>query len=561
MKKNRINRKNSGGERLISNLRKTYAKNIVFITFLSVFASAFSLAFAYLTKYIVNSALNSESKLTVIFISATVCCLLLRIISRCFYNFYSEKLNAKISLDLRQKAFSALIKGDISGVEKFHSGEIMNRLTSDAAEIAADTTAIAPAAAGLIIQLCGTLALLFTIDYLFAVIFLAGSLLTAATVGLYRSKIKNYRKRTLDNEGRSRSYIQDNLSAVLTVKTYNAEEKTAEKSRFYSNELEKAVISRAKLSSTMNALYSFIGNAGLIFAIIWFGAGLMRGAADYGAATAVILLLLNVSQPINAISGVISAFYTRSVSAERLFELQNGEQNNTKKVELNDFNKICFDNVSFSYSTQNVLNGASFCIKKGDKIAFTGVSGAGKTTVFKLLSGVYKPSGGNVVIYSDENASEKTFAPDKISGLFAFVPQGNFLMSGTVRENLTFFADTAPSDEEIKSALEISCANFVFDMQGGLERELKERGGGLSEGQIQRLAIARALLTNRKIILFDEATSALDEATEKRLMQNLCALKNKTCIFVSHRKTALEQFSEVYEITSNGQIERKEINS
>lgn len=552
-------RKNSGGERLISKLRKTYAKNIVFITILSVAASAFSLAFAYLTKFIVNSALNSERKLTVIFISATICCLLLRIISRCLYTFYAEKLNAEMSLSLRQKIFSSFITGDISGIEKFHSGEIMTRLTSDSAEIAADTTAIAPSVSSLCIQLFGTLALLFTIDYRFAFIFLAGSLLTAATVGLYRSKIKNYRKRTLENEGRSRSYMQDNLSAILTVKTFNAEEKTAKKSRFYSNELKNSIIKRAKLSSSMNALYSFIGNAGLIFAIIWFGSGLIE-ATDYGSSTAVILLLLNVSQPINAISGVISAFYTRSVCAERLCELQVAEDKKSEKIIVNDFYKICFDNVDFSYSDNHVLKSASFCIERGDKIALTGASGTGKTTIFKLLSGVYKPSAGNISIYTDEKTPEKVFSPDQIAGLFAFVPQGNFLMSGTIRENLTFFADVMPGEEEIKKALKTACAEFVYDMSDGLDRELKERGGGLSEGQIQRLAVARALLANRPILLFDEATSALDEPIEKKLMNNLYALKNRTCIFVSHRKTALEQFNEVYEINSDGQIERKKTN-
>jgi ATP-binding cassette subfamily B protein len=203
---------------------------------------------------------------------------------------------------------------------------------------------------------------------------------------------------------------------------------------------------------------------------------------------------------------------------------------------------ITFDNVAFDYGRERVIESASFAINKGEIVCLTGASGSGKSTVFKLLLSLYAPSEGEISLQSKD---EKTPLTAANRNLFAYVPQGNFLFSGTILENLTFFSKRTDEDEEqllsrVKRAIDVACAEFVWELPQGLQTPLYEGGKGLSEGQMQRLAVARAILSDRPILLLDEATSALDAQTEKQLLQNVRTLQNKTCVIVTHRPAALE---------------------
>ncbi len=182
------------------------------------------------------------------------------------------------------------------------------------------------------------------------------------------------------------------------------------------------------------------------------------------------------------------------------------------------------------------MSEADFYIKRGEKVCLEGGSGQGKTTFFALLTGAYSPSGGKIEITTEKGI----FPPEKISGLFAYVPQGNYLFSGTIRDNLTCFSRGTVTEESLKKALSLADAGFVYSLKDGLDTVLTERGGGLSEGQLQRLSIARAIASDRQIILFDEATSALDKETEEKVVKNLVGMTDKTCIFISHRKKPSE---------------------
>lgn len=539
-----------------------YRGRIALITVISLTVSLCSLAFAYITKFIVNSAASADKAKTVAFISAAVVFLLFKIALKCVSNYASEKTASKIFVDLRQSVFNSLIRLDYQKLSTYHSGELINRLSSDVAEIAQDLTYVAPTVASITVQLVGTAALLFTIDYRFALIFLAGALLAAGIVGVYRVKIKAHRKSVLEKEGLSRSFMQDNLTSAVTVKAYNAEKNVTNRSKKLLNELYLARLARAKLSSFTGGIYSCIGNLGLIFAIVYFGAGLLSGA-DYGSVTAVILLLLNVQQPVSGITAVISALYSQGVSAERLYEIISESPDESKKLDLKNsdysFEKLCVNDVRFAYDSNAekvVLSGANLQIDRNEKLCIIGASGSGKSTLIKLILGVYKPKSGSVKVEA-RNASGKTvnFSPEEISGLFAYVPQGNFLLAGTVKENLCFFAEDCANETDIDSALNAACAQFVYDLPNGINTVLGERGGGLSEGQIQRLAIARALVCDRPFILLDEATSALDEATEREVIKNLCAMKNKTCVFITHRKAALDYTGSVY-AAENGVVKK-----
>jgi ATP-binding cassette subfamily B protein len=223
---------------------------------------------------------------------------------------------------------------------------------------------------------------------------------------------------------------------------------------------------------------------------------------------------------------------------------------NATDLAYDDLSAIHFENVDFTYGRESVLSSAYATIEKGKIICLTGASGSGKSTLFKLLLHVFRQNEGEIVLeYSDR----KTPLTEAHRALFAYVPQGNFLFSGTIRENLNFFTEDTVSDTCIENALKIACAEFVYDLPNGLDTVLLEGGSGLSEGQRQRLAVARAILSNRPILLLDEATSALDNDTEATMLQNLRALQNKTCLIVTHRPAALEIADHVLHI-ENGKI-------
>ena len=277
----------------------------------------------------------------------------------------------------------------------------------------------------------------------------------------------------------------------------------------------------------------------------------------YGTVTAIIQLVNQVQSPFVSLSGIMPKYYTTIASAERIMELDdlpNEKEINKKEINVLDtyknLNSVEFENISFKYDRDIILDNTSLSIKKGDFVAIMGISGIGKSTLLKLLLGVFNLNFGK--IYLDTN-NGKIPIDKNTRKLFSYVPQGNMLISGTIKDNITFINPDA-SDAEIEEAIRISCAKqFIDELPLGLETVIGEKGLGLSEGQVQRLAIARSLLANSPILLLDEATSALDEKTEKEFLTNLKALDNVTCIIVSHKKAALDICNKTIQI-KNGKI-------
>lgn len=264
----------------------------------------------------------------------------------------------------------------------------------------------------------------------------------------------------------------------------------------------------------------------------------------YGTVTAMLQLVNQVQAPFASLSGILPKIYSLVASGERLMEICNlpdEEESNKSDVDIiatyDKLQSISFRDISFKYDRDIILDNTSLSIKKGDFVAIMGISGIGKSTLLKLLLGVFSVNGGSISL----KLSDGEITVDRHTRkLFAYVPQGNMLLSGTIRDNLTFI-NSGATDEEIEKAIEISCAKqFIDELPLGLETVIGEKGMGLSEGQIQRLAIARSLLSKSPVLLLDEATSALDEETEKQFLMNLKQLENKTCIIVSHKKAALE---------------------
>lgn len=522
-----------------------YTARVVFLTVLTVLSTLCSLAFAYMVRYVINSAANGDTEMLWLFSACLLALILGKILLKTLTNYFTEKYRAKIFADLRVKSFSKIFQSNYAQIHEFHSGELLNRLTTDVQEIALTTVGLTPTLVGMCVQCVGAVAALLTLDPFFTLIYVVCGGVFGGIVALFRGVIKEKQKEVLEQDGKVRSFMQEGISSVLTIKAYGAEEKTTEKADALSGDYFDARMKRNELRSWMSFVFNLLSNFGLIFAVVWCSISILNDPTkEYGSMLSVILLLMQFQTPLTGFSSIIPSFYSRMVSAERLAELEENKETVVLKQNVEELyenlNAIQLKDVDFSYGREIIFSQANAEIPKNKIVCLTGASGAGKSTIFKLLLSVYTQTGGEVLLSFAETQQPLTA---DYRTLFSYVPQGNFLFSGTIYENLVFFAgnpDGENMESRIKHALTVACAEFVYELPNGLNTVLYEGGDGLSEGQIQRLAVARAILSNRPILLLDEATSALDSETENALLKNIKTLQGKTCIIVTHRPAALE---------------------
>ncbi len=539
---------------------RPYRAFILFLSILTVLTSVLSIAFAYLIRYLINSATSGSEKQLVIFAAVLLGVLLLKIFVQTISSYYAEKTRARITSELRTKTFSSLLHSDYASVQTYHSGDLLNRITSDVNEVAVDTVGIAPSIVGLAVQCVGAIAALLTLDPLFTAIYVACGLIGGGISALFRKHVKKCHTQFLEADGSVRSFMQESFTSLLTVKAYAAEKSSAKIAENLSETYYQKRMKRNVLRTLMQAVFTLLSNVGLIFAVVWCSVGLLSGRiTDFGSILSIVLLLNQIQHPFSAFSSIIPVYYSRMASGERLQELYDlPKEKADESVEepfYDQLQNFSFDAVSFDYGRESVLKNAFCTLQKGEIVCVTGPSGSGKSTLFKMLLSVYAPKEGEVNIHT-ENGKIPLTVNDR--SLFAYVPQGNFLFSGSIYENLTFFMKNKEEEgmqEKVKRAISLACADFVFELPNGLETSLSERGGGLSEGQLQRLAIARALLSERPVLLLDESTSALDGETEKKVLQNISQIEGKTCILVTHRPAALTIADTVLEV-KDGQIQK-----
>ncbi len=537
MTRQKIVNKN-GRDWLKSNMRP-YNKRIAVITTLTTLATLLTLAFSYLVKFVVNGAVAENSSTVLIFALVLLTITIVRVGVSIANNYLAERWRARIFIGLRAKLFGRLMYGDYRSVQKYHSGDIVNRLTGDCHDVATASVNLTPNIVSMLVRAVGAVVALATLDWLFTVVYLICGLIVGGVTLILRKRLKLSHRKMAEAEGVAKSYMQENIASSLMVKAYSAEDKTTVKLSGFLNEYFTRRMQKNNVSTLIGGMFSLVNSLSMIFAIVWCCLKMISSPIDYGNMLAIVLLIGQLERPIAAFSGIVSAISIRSASAERLAELDAMPTEDV--VEVNPQNgDITLSDIDFAYEDEKVLRGATCRINTGEVVCVTGESGSGKSTLFKLLLSVYAPTNGQICI----NESQLSIGDRR---LFAYVPQGNMLFSGSILANLTFFAEKFTMDS-VRKSLEIACATFVYDLPNGLDTQLNELGGGLSEGQIQRLAIARALIANRPILLLDEATSALDGQTEQDVLKNISALKYKTCIIVTHRPAALSIADRVFNV-------------
>ena len=524
--------------------------SMFFLILLNVLFSLSSVAFAFAVKMIIDGATGGDKDKLIsgsIFIGVTV---ILQFVLRVSANGLADRIKAKLEMSYKTEIFNGVIRKKYDKIGAYHSGEVMNRLTSDVGVVSDGVASILPTVCSSVARLLFAVIALIMIDYVFAIAFTVAGLLVFGVISLLRGKLKSLHKKSQETEGKTRSFMQECIENLLAVKVFTVFDKVEEKSEKLQQENFSVKMKRKNYAVVGHATYNFIFSAGYVFALIFGAVKLLNGIVGfgYGDLSAILQLVNNVQVPFASLSGVMPKYYAMLSSAERLIEIENLEE---EKIDAS-FNAIetyktlkgiSFKGVTFAYDRDLVLNGADFYANKGEIISIKGTSGIGKSTLIKLMLGVYDLSGGEIVL---DTLGGEIPLNSQTRKMFSYVPQGNLIFSGSILDNVTF-ATREYNETQLKECIKASCAEFIFDLPNGLDTIVGENGLGLSEGQVQRIAIARALLAKAPILLLDEATSALDEETEKRLLVNLKEL-NQTTFIISHRKSAFSVSDKIIQI-------------
>lgn len=445
------------------------------------------------------------------------------------------RTSAKMQLEMQRQVTASLMSKEYPALKPFHSGELVSRVFSDVGVVRDGVLNLLPSVLRLVVSFVGAAGILITMDWRFVPVIVIVGIIGVVVTAAFRNPMKRRHKRMQDAQAKLHASTQETLENVRLIKASVSEERALDTMDEHREHLAKEQIRNGKLSIAMNNGMGSLFDISWLVCNLWGCVKIFQGTFTYGGLAALIQLVGRIQGPIaNAVS-LVSQMYGVVASAERLQEVIGLPDEETGE-KLSEFDSIRLEGVRFQYaeSREEVLIDVDGVIRKGDFVALTGISGGGKTSLFQLLLGIYKPTAGRVLFVSGE---KEVLACKGTRSLFAYVPQGNMLMSGSLRDNLTMFTDHA-TEEEIRSAVKAACLEELVG-KIGMEARLGERGVGLSEGQAQRVAIARALLSNAPILLLDEATSALDEETEAQVLRNIDEMRNKTVIIVTHRRAAL----------------------
>lgn len=462
------------------------------------------------------------------------------------------RVTTKIEMRIRQGVFSMILKKQYGEVNKIHSGEILNRLTSDVDIVVGGIVSLIPQAISMLTKIVAGLVVLFSIDARFTGLVLAVGGLVCIFSRIYSRHFKYLHKEVQRTNGVVRSYMQECLENIVVIKSFVNEQAVCGKLNDFQRDNYKIRIKRNAISNIANTLVYVMFTAGYYAALAWGALQISAGVMTFGTLTAFLQIIQQIKAPFRNVSGLIPQYYSMQASAERLMELEEmeEEQAESKISDVHWFQKefraITAEDVVFSYvEGEPVLENASLRIEKGELLAIVGESGIGKSTLIKLLLHLMPCDKGHLYLETD---AEKIEIDAGTRNVFSYVPQGNMIMSGTIRDNITFCNEDV-TDEEIKRAAQTACIwDFIETLPNGLDTVLTERGEGLSMGQVQRIAIARAILDDAPILLLDECTASLDKDTEWQVLQNLKKMNTKTIICISHTSAGIACCDRVLQI-------------
>ena len=532
-------------------------KRLPMILFTAVLSAAVSYAgvrFSLTTKSVVNNAIAGDMDALKGSCIVLIALSLFRLFGNMLNQFLGVNLHEKLERDFKRSILHDILRSDYSCISRHHSGDLIQRMDADSAAVYNGVTGFIGGIVGMTTSLVAAVAALLQIAPGFTLIFGAVGILLGSSAMLFRKLLKRLSKDHSAANGRVMGFLHESISKLMVIQALDV---APEVERRTAQTLDDRWAVRRK-QRNMQMLSSFgisiVSSASYLVTMLWCAGQLIAGEITYGDVTAMISLVTTVRTSATTLPRSLPRVFNITASCDRIMELEEMPRQadpDAKKVRAmyDSLTGFTADHLTFAYDRDPVMTDVSLTVPKGGLTVIVGQSGIGKSTLLKLLLGLYRPNSGSLSIDTPDGPVP---VDRSTRSLFSYAPQGNFLLSGTLRENLTFTNQNATEDE-IRSALHASALDeYVATLPEGLETVLLENGAGLSEGQAQRLSLARAILSGAPVLLLDEVTSALDAATEATVLERITALPGRTCIAVTHRPAALKLADQIIEVTENG---------
>ena len=519
---------------------KKYLPLITAVSVVTALSACTGVGIALVTKQIFDIA-TKDSEGSILFAGLILFIIIAaQVLLSAVQSFLSAYAGGKLTVNIRHYLFSVLLKKKYSSLSAYHSGDLLNRFTSDTETVVSNSVTIIPSITSIVTKIVTGIGAMLILNPYLAVIILLLGIAVPAIGRVINKRYKQLHKDCQKTEGKTRAFLQECFENIVVIKSFVSEAPFKTRLGFFMDENFKIRMRRTSISVLMHiCLYSFF-TVGYYAVLVWGAGGISAGSLTYGTLMAFLQLISQLRAPLQNVSGIMPKYYAALASAERLIELEESdderaalEESKMKSLKA-DFRRLEINDLCFSYGGDRILENCSFEAEKGRIIALTGESGSGKSTLFKIILGLYEPQSGSITVNGETEVNSS------VRGLFSYVPQGNMVLSGTIKDNITLCNSDIDEEKIIKAAKAAEIYDYIVSLQDGFDTVLSERGAGLSEGQLQRISIARALLADAPVLLLDEATSALDEATETKVLDNIKNMTDKTVLFITHRNTSLK---------------------
>lgn len=513
---------------------KGFRVRISVIILIGLTEVAFSLAFVWYSKIIIDTATGDREGVLLYYAIVLVVLIILQILFRLFDIRMRRMTEVRMGNSIRYSVFSHLLYTRWQELSSMHSGDMITRIIKDTDDVISMMVTAIPLTIVATTQFVGAVVLLYILDPVLALILGIGMPLLAFLSKLYYTHMRKYTLEVKESESLITSMVGESLLNQIVIRTFEQQENELDRLNKLQSKLHRSVHKRTNVSIFANLMLGITFNGGYITAFLWSTYGLAKKTVTFGMVTAYLQLVNRIQRPLFNLISLLPSIVAAKTAVERLVFLTGFKlEENDEKILLEGDVTLTIENLSFAYTkdAKPVLSDFSMVVKPGTMVAVMGETGVGKTTLLRLLLALIKPTSGRIVI---EDESQLVEVSESTRSNFVYVPQGGSLFSGSIRDNL-LLGNKEASDEELSRVLHIASAGFVFDLPKGLDTMLGENGSGLSEGQAQRVAIARSLLRPGKILLLDEATSALDSETELRFLKNLKReIGDRTVLFITH---------------------------